>query len=808
MDDDRAAGYGWGKHVDGVVGAAYETGVRLVFRLMRRMLGLLVAAVLLLLAYLHAVGFPQVFQQFVRREFARRGIEAQFANIRLDLLRGVVVSGMRLASRSAPELTLAEVDEVQLQWNWRRLARRENALDAIRIANATVSIPTPADEVGTEYFRAQDAYARVRFEDDGAIRVERLTGLYAGLRLYVTGRLKLAPPATPPPTPPPRPGVAPAARQPVTMATKILRALNGVNVAQPPQFDLDFDVDLADPLAGRVLARLLGNGLRYRDLAVDEAAVEAELRAGAVELRRCQLTLYGGQITVTGRYDFAQSQFDLQFTSSTDPTQLAALLPAAVANELRDVHLTRNPRLTARYHLSPQTGTLPTLVGTLESGGVRYRGVELTGARAGFIVRGPDIELRDVLITTREGRLAGYGRYHVDSSEFIYHVDSTIDPTKLLPIMPPGIRAIVEPASFATPPHIVANVRGDFVDPDAFAYDATLEVGRCSYRGVPLQRAAGRLRLRENRLDADDVILERVEGALQGTVHTDFTTQRVDFDLVTTANPTELAPLLGPQAAQLMAAYRFGPRTWATGRGTVDFADAWRTAWTATVTNEGFATWKLAADRAHADLIFTNNAFTIYNFEAEAYDGLVRGRADFSFAQPEVKYWMSFDGTRLDVQKLLTALADGRPSRVTGYLSGEATLAGHGGDLGTLVGRGSLEVSEGVLWEGALFGPFSRILGNTKATSCQATFTVADRWVRTEDLKIAAGAFTALSRGRVSFDGELDFRIEAQFLRAWPGINIVSALLGKILEYKVGGTVSDPSYRPVNLPKELLPHEN
>jgi hypothetical protein len=72
-------------------------------------------------------------------------------------------------------------------------------------------------------------------------------------------------------------------------------------------------------------------------------------------------------------------------------------------------------------------------------------------------------------------------------------------------------------------------------------------------------------------------------------------------------------------------------------------------------------------------------------------------------------------------------------------------------------------------------------------------------------MEISAGAFTAKSRGQLGFDGKMDFRVQAQFLRAWPGINIVSKFLEVLLEYKVGGTIGDPKYRPVNFPKELLP---
>ena len=43
-------------------------------------------------------------------------------------------------------------------------------------------------------------------------------------------------------------------------------------------------------------------------------------------------------------------------------------------------------------------------------------------------------------------------------------------------------------------------------------------------------------------------------------------------------------------------------------------------------------------------------------------------------------------------------------------------------------------------------------------------------------------------------------------MRAVPGINIVTWFLKNLFEYKIGGTCSNPAYRPTNLPKELMPH--
>ena len=73
-------------------------------------------------------------------------------------------------------------------------------------------------------------------------------------------------------------------------------------------------------------------------------------------------------------------------------------------------------------------------------------------------------------------------------------------------------------------------------------------------------------------------------------------------------------------------------------------------------------------------------------------------------------------------------------------------------------------------------------------------------------MTVGAGAFTLTGQGKVGFDGKLDFRIKGQLLRSIPGINILTWFLKNVFEYKIGGTVGDYNYRPMNLPKEILPH--
>ena len=753
------------------------------------------------IVYLNLRGFPPFLKQFVIDELSRYGYAMRFGTIRLDLLRGVVATDAVFADAKEPDQALATVDEVQLLWSWRRLVRRQNALEAIRIANATVSIPTPADEVGPSQFTALQAYATLKFEDDGTIQIDQLTGVYCGIALHVTGRVK--PRAA---TPGERVKKAEAPKSRFTFVTKALRELNSLRITASPQLDVNFDLDLARPLEGTVKARLRGTDFGCRNVHLDSAAVDVEMHEGAITIPQCLLTMASGEISLHGRYDLAMGEFDLQFTSTIDPTALTPALPRNVAEKLRELRVAEGPKITARYVLSPETGSLPLLSGTVDTGRLEIRNVPFQSVRFAFENQGPEVKVSDVVIVTEEGQLTGTGQYHIESSDFSYQFDSTLNPRNLLPLMTPVMRQIVEPSWFDQPPHIVASVSGDFVDPDAFAYDAQVTARQCSYRGVRLKSATARLQLRHSRLDVQDLVLARSDGELRGTLLADFNNHQVHFDFETTANPTEMAPLLGPKAGQTMSSYRFGPRTSAKARGMVDLDEQANSAWTAEVANDDFSYWRFTSDHATANLVFTNNTLQINDFDGDLYGGKLRGHGVLTFSGSATSYHFEFSAERTDAQAVLSAL-ENNPSKVTGILTGKTTLDGKGSELASLTGNGQLEVTEGILWEAPLFGIFSQILGNTKATSVRATFTIADEAVHTDDMEVAAGAFTAQARGQLGFDGKLDFVVQAQFLRAWPGINIISAILGQILEYKVGGTVAKPSYRPIHLPKELLPNK-
>lgn len=778
--------------------------MRAFIRWLGRIVSLVVAVLLLTLAYLHVRGLPPQVTAFLVKQLARAGLATRFDSLRLDLYRGIVATNAVLADARSPDRPLIQIDEVQLQLSLRRLWRRENPITALKIANATISVPTPPDEHGPAAFTAQSAYATFQFDADGAIRVDRLLGVYCGIRLYVSrGRIM-----------PSRAPATAGAKPNFTFLTAIVRELNRIQTASYPQLDVEFDLDLDRPLAGQAAVRLRGSSLEYRHVIIDSARVDVRLVGGVIDIRECTVAVGNGEIRCGGQYDTDAGRFDLRLRSTMDPLVVAAVAPTNVVAALGEIQVHANPTLTVRYVLAPATGSLPQLSGTLETGGLTVRGIEINRIALAFQQQGPVVNLSDVIVETPSGRLTGDGQFHVESSDFEYRLTSTLDPTAWLPLMTPGMRRIVEPAAFpGPPPQIVAEVQGDFVDPDNFAYDATVTARDCRYRGVELTGARGRLTLRQQQLAADDILIERPEGELRGTVHADFRAHRVAFDVATTANPGALAPLLGEKAAQVMQSYRFGPRTTGTATGLVDFDQPGQTAWTAQVENHGFGYWKLTATQARADLIFTNSTLRIDGFQAQFYGGELTGHAEFDFAAPTGPYRIYLKPTEADLKPLLQDI-QGKTTDPSGRLSGQVVLAGSGPELVTLTGVGDLQITDATLWQTRLFGVFSRVLdeispglGKTKATHAVGTFTIRNHAVRTDDLEIRAGAFTLKSRGKVDFDGKLEFRVQAQLLKAVPLLNIPTAILGKALEYEIGGTVSEPKYRAVFLPKEILPHE-
>jgi hypothetical protein len=391
-----------------------------------------------------------------------------------------------------------------------------------------------------------------------------------------------------------------------------------------------------------------------------------------------------------------------------------------------------------------------------------------------------------------------------------FDLQSTADPVALAPILGPQAAAFMKPYRFGQSLRGAAVGMFDFAQPSRSAW--TAEFTNRDFRAWDLtaQQAHAKLSL------TNDTVHIVADGrnfsgwnatAAAGQVVADIRGRNVTVTGTATNVTWGTATAAVVQASVSVAGKRgriigdAGTVTWAslhadTMHATVDVA---RASTQADVSATGFGWWRLKTDRARADVVFTNKSIAINRFDSDIYAGKLRGEAGFTFTN-SVAYRFQLDAANVDVDQLTQAMRNYGPGRtVTGNLDGQVELAGSR-NLDSLAGKGNFRIGDGVLWEGAVFGFLSKVLGKTKATDAKGSFTVHDKAVWTDDLRVEAGALTAKSHGHITFDGALDFRVQGQFLRNVPGLNLIGLVVGKIFEYQIAGNLDQPEYHPVNAP--------
>jgi len=225
---------------------------------------------------------------------------------------------------------------------------------------------------------------------------------------------------------------------------------------------------------------------------------------------------------------------------------------------------------------------------------------------------------------------------------------------------------------------------------------------------------------------------------------------------------------------------------------------------------------------AHAE----RGRIEVGDLHAAVLDGSVDGSG--SVRAGGTRRWSAaLEARELDLARLARRFGD---ARVRGRLSGRASLSGPlaaGGEalLDGLSGDGVLRVRDGRLYEipviAALLGKVEITEGAATVSDARADVSVANRVATLEDLALASPAIGMQGRGEVGFDRRVDLDVVVVPLGDWkqkleatdvpvvegPIATIAGALQslfgqasGMLYEFRVTGTLGDPSVVPVPAP--------
>jgi hypothetical protein len=230
-----------------------------------------------------------------------------------------------------------------------------------------------------------------------------------------------------------------------------------------------------------------------------------------------------------------------------------------------------------------------------------------------------------------------------------------------------------------------------------------------------------------------------------------------------------------------------------------------------------FEWWKFRIPHISGRVDWVGEHLELKGMKAEFYNGTATGDAEFDFRRSEGTDFRFKTAVRdADLHLLMNDLSD-KTNRLEGLLSGRAEITeANSHDLQSIQGRGRVELRDGLIWQIPVIGVLSPALdsiapglGSSRASEASATFVVTNGVARSDDLELRASVMRLQYWGTVDWKGDVNARVQAEFLRDMWGVGRVISLalwpVSKVFEYKITGTVHEPKTEPVFfIPKVVM----
>ena len=204
------------------------------------------------------------------------------------------------------------------------------------------------------------------------------------------------------------------------------------------------------------------------------------------------------------------------------------------------------------------------------------------------------------------------------------------------------------------------------------------------------------------------------------------------------------------------------------------------------------------------------------NLTAAFYSGDANGFAHFDFRPKKgADFEFTANVKNADVHGLATDLSS-PTNHLEGVLSGRFVMtSANSENWRTWNGYGQANLHDGLIWDVHIFGILSPMLntvmpglGSSRATDATARFGMTNGVAFADDLEIRSTMMRLQYAGTVDLKSRVDAHVTAQLLRdTWvvgPFLSTALWPVSKLFEYKIAGTLQQPQFEPVYIPKFML----
>jgi hypothetical protein len=162
---------------------------RVYFRRFRISVLLLLLLLVGLLVYLNQIGLPGMLKGPLLERLRANGIEFEYTRLRLRFYQGIVAEGARFGKSDDPDTPRLTAEQVELHLNREALSQGQLHVDGLAIRNGKLSwnIPRADTNLPPQELSVTNLDTRVRLLAENQWQLEQLTAMFAGARFQLSG---------------------------------------------------------------------------------------------------------------------------------------------------------------------------------------------------------------------------------------------------------------------------------------------------------------------------------------------------------------------------------------------------------------------------------------------------------------------------------------------------------------------------------------------------------------------------------------------------------------------------------------------
>lgn len=784
-----------------------------------RLVWSLIMILVLLAGYLAVVGLPPSVTQRVSDGFAEHGYDVRLDRIRLNFLHGLVAENVRWTITAEDRVPALSVPRVVLGFDPRAWLQGDVGLQHLRFEGGTVLLPSQPPLIASEgpgILTLADIKMDCRVEPAG-LRVALLETTLGPLQ--ITGRGFIVRGTS---------GERRPLAWPVEQAqwlSFVSTALASIHTDDPVRVHYDFMLNPLHPELTRFSAKLMGEKTRYRGLNFDEWSADIK-RSNATDIRGTVRALAAGKmVSAEADWSIAKQEITLRLESSLIPVYWRNLLPDAARNWMDRVRLYvhGDTRLTLVCGPASLDHLMKTISGSFSAEHVQAQGAWLEKVTAEFTRAGDQLTVNPIQAVLGQGAQQGpaQGEIHwnLASHDYHGHVTASFDPSVVLPLAEESrqaaeiIQAVVLTDAL---PEVDGTFSGGAYEGGLFNFTGKISGDRFSFRGAYVDRFETMFDYTNHVMRLDPLYVRREEGELRGWYEQDFAHHLTRLDVTSGVDPKAIARVGGAHIEKILRPFHFKGPIQGTVRGTVDYGTQEKTDYIAQAHGEQVGWSWVTADTCAMDWIAQGDRVLMTNLVISLYGGKAEGWIELTgIGNEPVNYETHLEAQDVRFEELLVHARQQPGLTGTGDLSARIELRGKAEDdwKASVQGKGTIRIRDGLVFQIPLLGDLSRLLsrlysglGFATQSDLRARYTISDRHIRSEEIRIEGALLSLKGWGSYDLDDQLDFKVQVQPLRrGWlvDAVRIVTYPVSKLLQFRLIGSLENPDWRIDNLPREL-----